>query len=225
MKHIIKLLISSLLTISCVFPTYAVTNSPFENDILIEEEISLCDEDVTIRMLTTEEAAVEVASAYKISYTNALEKVLVDLSKGIIYGDATITKNFGEAPDGTVYADWVVEVGAVFQVATGSGHSNFIGDPIRTWSIEKSSGVYQWDPAYDPIAEITGATSNSVYLQVRGNCYVQFDHTEDVGFDINIIPEVLGFTMSTSTTYPYYYRKTSTISGTYTMPGYNPYLL
>ncbi len=192
-----------------------------DDEVLIQEEINLDDINVKIRDLSVEEAALTIKNEQGISYNEALSEVMETLLRGAGYQEVIIEKNFGESTSGVFYADWTVEVGAVFETATGSGHSNFVGDPIRVWSAPISSGEYTWDESYPPIAEIRGSTKNSVYLQCRGTVTIKYTTSSQMGFDVKVLTDVLGFSFSSSTSGNYYYRKSGTISDTYTMPSYN----
>ena len=220
-KFVAMFVVCAMAIVYGVVPVSAATTTIETAPVEINAEISLADSSAKIRALSAEEAAMFIATKEECSYTAALDEVKQNIARGTGYHEATIIKNFGKASNGVVYADWTVEVGAVFQTATGSGHSNFVGEPIHVWSQAVSSGEYTWEESYEPIAEIRGATNNSVYLMCRGVIVITRTVGIEGSIDINVIEDLLGFSVSTSTSGEQYYRKTGTVSGTYTMSGYN----
>ena len=204
MKKIILYALALVLLFSSVPSAGAATT------VVVEEELEQ-GTSIVVRELTREEAMQRLMETQSISRIEAMNVLGPIGVYGTGYQEAIITQDLG--------AGFKVEVGALLTTATGSGHSNFT-EVITTWSAAAGSGAYTWTEYYDPIAEITGTTKNSVYLQVRGAIEVNVDITLSGSATFMDLLDKAEFELSLALGSTYTYRKVKTISGTYTMSGY-----
>lgn len=163
--------------------------------------------------LTGEDVALLLTELNDVDYAEALQIVEHELAQGITFYKASITHNFAVSSDGTKYGDWMVVINAVMKTSVDSnGVCYFVdADPLCSWSATSGAEDYTWLEIFPPIAAVVN--NGSVYLSTRGSLIVP----EPKSFGQDILEAKLGFEETYTSDGIQYYRKTQTISGTYTM--------
>ncbi len=193
-----------LLLVSCTGHS-AVTSDKSQSQEILE-----CVQE--LRILSNEQVALLLSTLSEISYGQALQSIELDAAQGITFQRVSIAYALGEASDGTVYAPWMINIHAVIKVAVDvAGESYFLdSDVVCCWNEIAQLDEAVWLEIYSPMAAVT--QKDAVLLSTRGSLIVA--QSEQLSQDI--LENKLGFEKTYSMDGIQYYRKTQTISDTYT---------
>lgn len=205
-SYIISIVIFLAIVTSVIMKSDPNPPDSFNNDINVFSAID------DTREVTPEQVATILASVDMGKYDAELEKLRMEAQEGIEYYKASIIYNFGENPNGSVYADLCIRANAIMKTKRNCGNTYFLEeDPIYVWSEVISTGTYEWIEMYDPIVLVV--SDESVSFRLRGTLVVP----ETPKLNSEDLVDKLGFVKTYKEQGIQYYRNTQTIFETYTL--------